>query len=246
MEIVAKPIGFQETAALIDGMPPLFRDTIRHWMFSDRKRYGAIFKRTIARQKHNAGAPSMFRMGGNWQGRVAAPFKSVSISENANEMSMAIGLQARGGQDITQGFKKRLMMMEQSTGENTEMSSDKFMPIPVWRNLNKNSAAMADIGALPLNRRGGATILKRLIRSKSVTAIKKNGTMYYYDNDMEKRGGGFKRSALLFVGKKLVRLRKRYDFVKQWEGRKDAVVDNFVTKINRMLRNISRGYLQPG
>lgn len=243
IELMSKVTGVEDVNETLDGMPPLFRGAVKHWIFSERKRYYDKFKKSIARQKHNAGAPSMFRSGGTWKPQVAGPFHKISLDESGNTQSAEIGLQDGGNKPVSPGFRRRLAMMEETTGGSDMVSSGKYMTIPLVKNLAKNSAAQRDLGGLALNRRTGARWLRNLISSHSITAIKKNGTMYYFDNDMEKRGGGFKKAALLFIGKKAVKLRKRINFIRGYEERKDAAVDNFVTKINRLLRNVSRGYM---
>ena len=241
-EIVPRLLGFKETAAVLDGTPEVFKKTYRHWMFSERMRYHKVFSRQIMRARYNEGAPSMFRRHGAWEPRVAAPFKGMSIREQPNGITMEVGLGTENRKAKNASFIKRLMLMERSFPGSEMTSSGKLMPIPLIRNLDRLNVMRPRRGSNSYLK-NAETALSGGMGQKGLIPIKRGGTIYWFNTMDRMKNGRLRKSALLFIGKRMVRLRKRLDFVKPWEGRKDQMVDNFVVKMNRTLRNISRGYL---
>jgi hypothetical protein len=98
------------------------------------------------------------------------------------------------------------MQLEETGGD---ISSDKFMPMPMYRNL-------ANIG-IATNRHGA---FKEMAAAGELTPIKPKGdpdTLLWFYNK-----GGYR--SLAFVGKKNIHVKKQFDFHATWARRLMSVM----------------------
>jgi len=257
IQFIDKLLGLKETEAAITSMPPLLRETAKYWMFSERKKNYARFKKRNSGLKRNAKAPSMFRRSGTWDKGSIGPFHGVSMRDGPNEVSMTTGLGSEGKSKSASGYIRRLALMEKSYPGSQMVSSGKLMMIPLIKNLYKigagrmkDSSNTGPYSNLYNNAQARMRESNYAVRGGNLEktgsgmfAVRKGGNTYWFNPHDRFKNGKLRKSALLFIGKRVVNLRKRIDFVNPFKQNIQSVERRFTTKVRRTLGNISRGQM---
>lgn len=235
IQLLSRVLGLRNTTKIVESATPVLKKTIRHWLFSERQRYvggtqksQGIFRKQIQRLRYNEGAPAMFRRQGTW-GKGPSYIFQGRYSEADNEQKMTMGT-GTGANIKSASFINRISLMEQSYPRSMMVSNGKYMTVPNLANLKKLGLS-------------GTKTLKALAQDEKLVVIKKGSRIFWLDASQRFSNGKFKRSALLYIGEHAIKLRKRFDFTRQWEGRHQDIMNNGIGKINRTLRDLSRGYL---
>ena len=197
--------------------PEIFADSIDHWMNKERLTFlgngatgkgirGKLLNKTLF-------ADRIGRHGdGKWSPQIVGQF--VSYKRNKNKLDLEMTMEFADHSPM----KPAMEILE--TGGT--VSSDKFMPIPMYRNL----AAAGVTGKFYEN-----------FKDMDLTPVKKNGSLYWF----YKYGG---RMILAFVGKKRIRIHKQFDFHNTWNRRYSSVMqrgqkmmDKATQKVELMIEN---------
>jgi len=229
-------------AKMIESCPKAMKNAVQHWMYSERKRFIGSksspmgkFRKVLSRIPLSRGTGPFTRTG-FWPKNVVNAFSGrLSGKESIGTMTMKMGLDPnekhRG--DFTTGLSLL------STGWTS--SSANAMPLPVYRNL-KNSSFEGGIKG------GYYKAFQRMAAAGMLYARKMaNGTVLWFDkNKMAKRGGGvaggFKRNALMFVGKRTVTIKKKFDFYGEWAPLKAGAPKRLQMLLLRQVRALEKGY----
>ncbi len=237
-------IGHKKIQDMLGYAPVRLLITLRGWLAAERNRYvgnssgkDGLFRRQIKALKRGKNATNEFRRNGKWLDMVAKAFKGYIINKNSIDnltLRMGAGLLDRSK------FMRGMAMMDASYTGSGIIASKKYMALPVYKNLQK-------LGINDNFRKHFVNLFKT-----ELTPIKgKNDTILWFEKDMtykrKREGQGqFKRSALLFIGKKQVKLRKHFDFSKQFYGQADAIRRRGITALNRTIDAMNRGYQGTG
>jgi len=226
--------GAEEVKKLYAIAPKAFLNTIKRWFYSERKKYvgnrkmNGIFRRQLMGLRHAGEGP--FERPWKWPKNVVNAISGVVTGiDNMGSIMLTMG----GLSDSK--FIQGMAMMDVGYSGPRVISSSSNMTIPVYKNLAKLGIRRdwALNQKMFFGGRDGGLFAKR-------TA---NGTILYFNaSDRYKTGarkGALKRSALLFIGKKQIKLNPKFDFVNQWETRIPAAVSRGQTLIDRTVRALT-------
>jgi hypothetical protein len=222
--------------------PQRFLITMRAWLAKERNRYvgnnsgkDGTFRKQIMRLKRSEGASDSFRRGGKWPEKLARSFKGYIYNKtNLNDLTLKMGAGLRDASKFMQG----MAMMDATKGGGT-ISSSKFMALPVYKNLQKLGIE-----------KGLSKAFGDFPQGQLVPLMAKSGTLLWFDKaQMYKRqrgGNPFKKSALMFIGKKQVKIKQHFDFSKQFYSGADAIRRRGMTALNWAVRDLNEGYVGTG
>jgi hypothetical protein len=215
--------------------PNRFLITMRVWLAKERDRYvgnnsgkDGSFRRQIKALKRGEGAYKGMERSGKWPGKLAKSFKGYILNRNdLNNLTLRMGAGLRN----TSVFMKGMAMEDAVKGGGT-ITSSKFMTLPIYRNLKKLGITTGNaFSDFPQGQ---------------LIPVMKNGTVLWFDKSQmykrQREGNVFKKSALLFIGKKQVKLKQKFDFVNQFYGMADQIRRRGMTALNRAVRNLNEGY----
>jgi hypothetical protein len=223
---------------MLNEAPQRFLITMRAWLGAERDRYvgnnsgkDGAFRKQILRLKRGEGASDSFRRGGKWPMKLAKSFKGyIYNKENLNDLTLKMGSGLRHPSKFMEG----MAMMDAAKGGGT-ITSSRFMSLPVYKNLK---------------RLGIESNFKKhfelLFKDNLTPIMGKGGTLLWFEKDMtykRQRGGNpFKRNALMFIGKKQVKIKQHFDFSKQFYSESGAVIRRGMTALNRACRDLKERY----
>lgn len=244
--IQAKLTGDKKTEQLVATWPKAFQITLRRWMYAERRKYvgnktkEGKFRRQLMRLRKGAGAPSLFRRAGNWARNVIRGFKGF-FRQFGQSLNMTMTMGRKG----TNNFMRGLQMMDISYSGSRNISSSNYMTLPVYANLRKRGINPSEFYKSKSSPKNQAY---SIMRGNNIFARKVGDTIYWFDEDLKyksgKRKGQPKRSALVFIGKKMIKIKPKFDFVRQWEGRKSQIIKDGEGRINRTVRALNKGYMR--
>jgi len=248
MRIEGKIYGEKEVRHMLAIAPKAFVRTIRHWMYSERKKFvgnkkrKGLFRRQLSSMRRGQNAASPFRRPGKWPDKVINAIKGYVYGTrtlSTMELKMGIGL----GEPSK--FIQGLAMMDINYKGSREITSDSAMTLPVYENLRRRGINVKYASKLrPRNQAFAAAKDKTEMFSRRMP----DGTVLYFDAaDRYKTGarkGELKKSALLFVGKRKVKIKPLFNFKGQWEDGIPAVVQRGQALIDRTVRALQLGYLK--
>jgi hypothetical protein len=218
---------------------------ISKWLYGERNRYvgnqrrDGKFRQQFRRLKAGAGAWSSFSRPGTWSKNIVKSFKGYVLDkDNPYKIRLRMGFGLRNPSEFVQGLR----MMEESA-TNRSIASSKFMTIPAYRNLNKYG--------LGIHRKAENAFTKAREQGIKLIPIRGGyGSLLWFDASQKRKratssgaSGGFKRSALLFVGRKGIKLSPKFNFKKQFYGQKAAMILRGQKKLNREIRDFELGYV---
>lgn len=248
MKLQGKIYGDKEVRRMLAIAPKAFLKTARHWFYSERKRYvgndkkKGLFRRQMQSLKLGAGAVSPFKRSGKWPQNVINAFKGYVYGANSlGNITLKMGAGIQNPSKFMQG----LAMMDMKYSGSREISSGEPMTLPVYENLRKRGISIQYLAKMrPRNQ-----AFRKIMQDDQIfTRRLPDGTVLYFDEmDRYKTGskrGQMKRSALLFIGKRKVKLKPKFDFKGQWERGIPAVVSRGQTLIDRTTRALTLGYLK--
>jgi hypothetical protein len=125
------------------------------------------------------------------------------------------------------------------------ITSGKFMPIPVWENLKK-SGVMINQDAHYNTKESAYNTFKEMSDAGSLFAIPgRGGTILWLNKVFGDWNSRSRRPLLLFIGKKSIRVRKQYGFTKTWLRRYPQVMRRGEMAIFRATRKVE-GLIKQG
>lgn len=234
----------REVRNMLAAAPGAFKKSIRRQMYRERKRYvgntqrdGKIRKQLMRRGLQGKGA---YGRKGKWPRNVARGFKGyVYNKQTLDNMTLRLGIGLRNPSKFALGLR----MMDEGYRGSRVINSPNQMPIPVYRNIKKifpgdSSKAfkiMSQQGDLQPVNIGGTTLwfhegLKYKTRGRGV----------------ESKKGQFKKSALMFVGARSVKISPQFDFVNMLNNDRPRIVNRARRVINNTVRRLNRGTVYKG
>lgn len=233
--------GLNEVKRMYAAAPGAFFKAIRHRMYSERKRYigtkGAHwlgkFRKKIMSKKH--AGKGMMKRDGKWPKNVAAAFKGYLRGEQAiGTMEMHLGTGLRHPSKFSRG----LTMMDAAFSGDRTIRSNKNMPVPLYKNImrvyrgREMSRAFRDMNA-----------------DGSLVPVVKNGRVFWFDKGgrykrRTKEGKIFKKSALMFIGAKSIRLSPQFNFMNYLDGERPRIITRAKREIDGTVRRLSRGIVK--
>lgn len=243
--IEPKITGANTVESMFKDAPVRFLITARKWLYAERNRYlgsskrDGKFRAQIKKLKLGDGAPSPFNRSGKWGESLARSFKGYVLDKNnPDRIRLRLGTGLRNPSEFLQG----IAMMEESA-TNRRIASTRFMTIPAYRNLKR----------FGLGIKGNADDVFNKAKEQGINMVPVragNGSILWFDESKRKRratksgaAGAFPKSALLFVGKKGVKLSQKFNFIKQFYDQKPFMVKRFEARINRAIRDMKMGYV---
>jgi hypothetical protein len=133
---------------------------------------------------------------GSWSPAVAGQFKSYMQGRGTLGVKVTMGIVQDN--PLTKGLE----LLEKGG----TISSDKYMPVPVYRNL-------AQVGVV----RDAYGAFKERSEAGQLTGINQGNRMLWFYN----RNG---HRLLLFVGKKQMKVKKQFTFTRAWQQREPSVI----------------------
>jgi len=225
--------GEKEVLRALGVAPKVFLRYMHAWMSDERARFVGGKDSKGRTRKGYRGILSRKRLAkrdGTWSRRVAHLFKGyVTNPRNIGGLMMRCGVGLNSNNQMVRAVWKL-----QEGGNIT--SGGKQMPVPIYRNL-------ARIGVTSGFHKSKA--FSRLASQGKLVGVKDGGRVYYFDPESKKkRGKGFLKSGLLFIGVFGVRVSRmftgRYDFYGRFDrmlpamiSRGQGVVDRAATSVNR-------------
>jgi hypothetical protein len=230
--ITGKVNGAADVARLMSIAPGLYMRYLRAWLVDERARFlgGKDSKRqqrpgyrgALAAKRH------AWRRGGTWSKRITNLFKGYVNGTALDNLQLRMGLGLGHPNKLTRALE--LM----ATGGTT--SSNKYMPVPMYANLAKAGyTGPWHEGSAKTGLRSLA--FKNLMAAGRLVMVPHGDTELFFDKDQaRRRGSGYKRGSLLFMGVKGIKIRSqlagRFDFYGRWataaqtvQGRGEGVVD---------------------
>lgn len=240
IELTGRVYGAEQTQRLLAAAPNAYRKGIRRFFYSERKKYvgnkriDGKFRRQLSRRRHQGAKFPFNRPDSNqWSRQVYKSFKGYVFNvTRLDGMTLRMGIGLRKPSAFVRGLER---MDRDWQGSRVLGSAGKGeMSIPAWGNINKVWQGL----------RGNAwSDLK-----PHLTPFKtKHGTTLWFDKRQKKwakgkNAGRFKKSALMFVGKKAIEIDQQFDFVKQWDGQLPKVVKRGQRQVDLVTRRLLRGY----
>jgi hypothetical protein len=220
--------------------PGAFYKAIRHRMYSERKRYigtrgyDGKFWRSLNRMKR--GGQGEFKRQGNWPANVVRALKGhMQGAGKISTMVMRLGIGIRKKNKFLEGLAR---LDTSYTGSRTS-SSNKFMPIPVYRNLSKY-----------VSDPNGKTFYSLLDQGRLVPIVKGNKILYFMNEGKYKKksktGSAYKRNALVFIGTKKITVKPKFTFVNYMVTEESRIAVRARREIDGTVRRLNRGIIKSG
>jgi hypothetical protein len=232
--IKGKVRGDKEVVQALNRAEPVFVRYLAAWLQDERARFvggknskGRTYPgfRTLLASKRLKGRP------GTWSKRVAHLFKGyMPMAHRIGDLvlTMGVGLQ----------HPVRMHRALWFLAEGGHASSEKQMPIPIYRNL-------AEIGVT--KGFSGAKAFKRMIDEGRLFGVRKGGRTFYFDTQRQTARGRVRRTKPLFVGVHSLtiapQLTGRYDFYRRWDDAQPKIVQRGGAVVDRAVVAVERGKL---
>lgn len=187
--LITGKISGDEVQGLMRRSPRVFSRYINKFLFKearvfigDKKKDG-IVRRQFANKLTAKNQP--------WETKMVHLFNFAFNDKGNLDRTLEMGILANN--------KKHIHEVLQYLGEGGEVTSDKFMPIPIWQNLG------ADI-----KKQHGLFLWK--MKAGDLFTVYKNGKAYYFDKNEPDKGA-------LWYGVKAITIKKKYKFDELWTRR---------------------------
>ena len=240
IQIEGRTHGAKEVNRMYAAAPGAFFKAIRHRMYSERKRYigtrGSAFgkfRKQLMRKRH--AGKNAFGRGGKWPENVAKAFKGYLRGEkmlDGMSMHMGSGLKKRSK------FVKGLEMMDKSATNRTISGKGKYMPVPAYRNIGKHYRG-------PMSR-----AFRAMAGRGDLVPVKRGGRIFWFHKNgrykQRKKSGMFKRSALMFIGQKMIKISPQFDFNSYMKGESPRMLVRARREIDGTVRRLNRGIIKSG
>ena len=221
----------KEIARALGRSPKTMQRYLRAWLIDERARFvGGKDSRGKRRKGYRNILENrrLRKRPGTWATQVTGLFKGYVNARRMQNMEMRAGV----GLNNPRQIHKALWKLQ----EGGSITSSKYMPIPIYKNISK-------VGVTRGFWRG--KVFKRMIQKGDIVGLQSGGDIYYFDKDFRRRrGAGFKRSGLLFIGTKRISVSKqftgRYDFYGRFERMRPAMLNRARGVVDRATRKIER------
>jgi len=223
--------GDKEVARALTFAPEIYFAGLRAWLKDERVKVVGTKKSTKGYKKILSNKP-LRRRKGTWSKKVTGLFKGhIPFVKKIGDLKLQMGIFGRH-------HLHRALEMMQTGGS---VSTHRQMPVPIYRNLERR-------GKLSPVHRGSAktgmvSAIFRRMSLRGMVGIKSGGTVLYYDPESrKKRGSGFKRSGLLFIGMHRIRIKRqftgRYDLIQRFKTMQPAIINRGQTAVDKSTRQV--------
>lgn len=242
----AKLYGDDKIRAMIANAPIAMRNAFKHFLYSTRKSYvgnrntAGSFRKSILRQRIGVGANTPFKRDGLWDKKVASAFTGiVNRSNQIGDMSLVMHPYGQ------EGFIAGLGMMDRST-PNQDVNSSTNMIMPAYQNIRNLGYSL---------RGNKSKLMQEVLGNEQTFSIKKGDSVLVFMDENRTHGGSMggmgmrsrgvrrmklRKSALLFVLKKHFTMKKKFDFIGQFNSGQSKYINRFKNIIDRQVRGLEK------
>lgn len=236
--------GDKEVIRALNKMPKIFIMHLSNWLQDERAnvvggkdskgRPKRGYREILTNRPLKKGRKS--RGDRKWSPQVAALFQGiVPFARTINDLHLKMGVISK-----TKHQMVRAMEMLQTGGTAT---SSKFMPVPMIKNLQDRFGDIA--WSRGTSQSGMKSRIFRRAANKGMVGIKRGGRILFFDKESRKlRGKGFKKSGLLFIGMKTIRISRqftgRYDFLKRFDRMQGSMITRGQRRVDKATKQVER------
>lgn len=214
IEIKGKVTGTEELSKTFNRAPEKYRRAIFAWLLRESasfvgnsKRDGRFRKKLMSKNKSG---------GGKWSRKIIKLFKGeVTGTEKISGMKLTMGLIYHNKKLIHE------IVENMSIDQTMSPKKGKFLILPINKNLRN----------LPNNKKA-LGIFSRKIRDKSLTMIKDEKNLLYFDKKSNKQ--------LLFIGIKKANIKRQYDIEGDWGKVLPSAYNRFMKTIDRTTQKLNK------
>lgn len=238
--------GDKEVVAALNLMPEIYFQELRTWFKNERanvlggpdakgkKRTG--YREILSRKRRR-------RREGTWSKKVTHLFKGfIPFSKKLDRLKLTMGILGTGRHQL------KLALEKMQTGGT--ITSGKQMPVPIYKNLKEigyeGPWSKGNVhGRMKSKAFGAVDRIFHTVGRRGLVPIRDGSRTLYFDpNSRKKRGDGFKKSGLMFMGLHGVRIKKtltgRYDLIARFERMQGAILSRGQTAVDRATRRVEK------
>ena len=216
---------------------------LRRWLTSERAKIVGTPRSTRGYKKILANK-KLRKRSGRWSRKVTGLFKGyIPRVKRLGDLSLTMGILGRGAKHQL----RRAMELLQTGGA---ISNRKYMPVPVYKNLARigytGPWAKGDVHTgLKSKAFSVFNQVQFAEEGKRLVGIKSGGKMLYFDTrERKKRGEGFLKRGLMFIGLHGVRVKRqfsgRYDLYARFDRMLPAAIKRGQTAVDRATAKVQR------
>lgn len=237
--------GEKKVAAMMKQLPQEFFYSMQRWIRDERAWFlggktskGAKKKgyRNILANKKLKGRP------GKWTKRVTHLFKGWQkkvSNQNIDKLIMEMGILG------TTHHQLHKALFHHQTGGT--ISSSKYMPVPIYKNLRKWLGYTGPWFKGDVHGGLKSEAFDYISTNKGLVGLRSgNKMLFFHPGAKRKRGEGFLKSGLLFIGTKTIKTKKAFTGKFDFYGRFDRAVPKIIGRgqavINKTVRKIEKKY----
>lgn len=234
----------KEVRQLLAGAPGAFRNAFRILLYQERKRYignkkkDGKFRKQLLRKRLNGRGP--FGRKGTWPKNVAKAFKGYVFNKKTlDNMTLRMGAGLNNPSKFMLGLRK----MDEAYKGSRSITSSKQMPIPLYRNIKKVYSGDA------------STVFKNLSKAGKLQPVNIGNRTFWFHKDLKyktrgkgdrSKRGKFKKSALMFIGAREVKIKPQFNFEGMLEAEKPKIVNRARRAVKQTVRRLNRGMVRSG
>jgi len=226
--------------------PEIYFGELRDWFKNERanvlggpdakgkKRRG--LRNFLSDKKHVARRGS----GDTWSKKVTHLYKGfIPYVKKLDKLKLTMGILGTGRHQL------KLALEKQQTGGT--ITSSKQMPVPIYKNLKDTHNYSGPWSAGNVHGRMRSKAFRYIRRFKGLVPIRDGSRTLYFDPESKKkRGDGFKRSGLMFMGLHGIRVKKtlkgRLDLLARFDKMQPAIMSHGRTAVDRATRKVQKKF----
>lgn len=221
--IAGKVYNDKKVAYALGYAPQVFRRRLLGGLLAERNYFvggkgpsgnkvDGVFRRKLLRKKNSKGTP--------WPINVVRIFRGeVNNAEKIDGMKLVMGAGIRKQSEFVQ--------IMNFLGNGGAISNDKFMPIPVYRNLPDTKTPYKTF--------------KRMYDSDELVGIREGNRFYWFRKHSSGMSDDHIANDLLFVGVKNITVSKQFDFEGDWTKRIPKAIDRLQKTADKAVDDINAG-----
>jgi len=224
--------GDKEIVRALTFAPEDYFAGLRGWLKDERVKVVGTKKSTKGYKKILSNKP-LRRRKGTWSKKVTGLFKGhIPFAKKIDDLKLEMGIFGK------HKLHRALEMMQ--TGGT--ISSSRRMVIPIYKNLKKiGYEGPWSHGSAKTRMRSKA--FRFIRRFRGLATIDAGGKTLFFDKESRKRRGkGYKKSGLLFIGLHGIRIKRqftgRYDLIQRFKTMQPAIINRGQTAVDKSTRQV--------
>lgn len=207
--------GSENVVKMINRAPLVYEKIVRTWLYSERNSFvggsrksqikDGVFRKKLLRKKNSRGE--------GWSEKVVRLFKGEIKDIKSINMTLHMG--------VLYNNKKEMHTILESLGEDHTITSSKFMPVPIYKNLHVSALYKSYM------------VFINKIKKKELSIVRNGDSILYFNRTNDKYNPDRKKGELLFVGRRKIRVKKQFQFEADWMRRGPAVIERYYKAINK-------------